>query len=361
MAAPTTTTWPLEEHSKAKHAILRRYLDAWLPILSYGGFKQIVVVDGFAGPGVYDDGSDGSPIVALKSYIAQADKLDATVNFHFIERHRGRSEKLRDTVTALLADAKALPRLRWHIHAGLTFDESYLASVHPSCANRPVFAFIDPFGWTGIDMSTISQILSLQNSEVLINFMFEEINRFLAHPDQGKNFDALFGGPEWKQIVALQGLARHEALRDLYAKKLRERATFVRYFEMRNNRSQTDYFLFFATKSIEGLKKMKAAMWKADPTGTFTFSDATDRSQMVLFGNEPYLPQLQTELLTRFQGQIVSLDEIERFVVGNTAFRETHYKPVLKSLEMTGRVEVVDAKPKRRAGTFAGGLSIRFL
>ena len=62
MAAPKTTRWPLEPHTKAKHLILRLYLDAWLPIMAtYNG--RIVFLDGFAGPGRYTGGEDGSLLV----------------------------------------------------------------------------------------------------------------------------------------------------------------------------------------------------------------------------------------------------------------------------------------------------------
>src|SRR6266446_7528365 len=65
MAAPRTTVWELEPHTRAKHEILRRYLQAWMPILAQGGFKNILYIDGFAGPGRYAGGEDGSPIIAV--------------------------------------------------------------------------------------------------------------------------------------------------------------------------------------------------------------------------------------------------------------------------------------------------------
>lgn len=45
MAAPKTTTWNLDPHTRAKHEILRRYLEAWTPILSLGGFPTIAYVE----------------------------------------------------------------------------------------------------------------------------------------------------------------------------------------------------------------------------------------------------------------------------------------------------------------------------
>ena len=50
MAKPVETVWSIEEHTKAKHRILRGYLDAWLPIMSaHNG--RLAYIDGFAGPG----------------------------------------------------------------------------------------------------------------------------------------------------------------------------------------------------------------------------------------------------------------------------------------------------------------------
>ena len=64
MAAPRKTIWQLEHHTRAKHEILKRYLQAWMVILSQGKFSEILYIDGFAGPGEYDRGEVGSPIIA---------------------------------------------------------------------------------------------------------------------------------------------------------------------------------------------------------------------------------------------------------------------------------------------------------
>src|ERR1044072_50707 len=99
MAAPTATLWKLEEHSKAKHEILRRYLSAWLPIMSkFNG--RLVLVDGFAGPGRYSSGEEGSPLVMLKAYLEHSyrDKIDAELVYLFIEQREGRGADLEEEV-----------------------------------------------------------------------------------------------------------------------------------------------------------------------------------------------------------------------------------------------------------------------
>jgi three-Cys-motif partner protein len=65
---PRTTLWPLEPHTEAKHRLLQRYLGAWFPILSRSS-GRIVFFDGFAGPGEFEGGEPGSPILALQTLL----------------------------------------------------------------------------------------------------------------------------------------------------------------------------------------------------------------------------------------------------------------------------------------------------
>ena len=285
------------------------------------------------------------------------------MHFHFVEAKEDRAAHLTKKVEELLGPSGQ--RARWAVHCE-TFESAYpkIKASLPSGQSVPMFAFIDPFGWAGLPMAIARDILGRPSSEVLINFMYEEINRFLAHPDQGHNFDELFGTHDWAQVVEAGGHRRNDRLRELYGSQLQSfaKARLVRSFDMRNKNNALDYFLFFATNSTLGLKKMKEAMWKVDEGGDFTFSDATNRHQMVLFGNEPNTAKLTTEIRERFGQTDVSVDVIEKFVVEETAFRETHYKPVLKKLEAESPpgLVVTWAKDGRKRGTFPSGTCVRF-
>ena len=93
-------------------------------------------------------------------------------------------------------------------------------------------------------MSVLSDLMKRRSTEIFVNFMFEEINRFINHPEQGHNFDGLFGCEEWRQ-AASGWRERKKFIVDLYRDQLRQRAgaRHVRSFEMRNQRNATDYFL----------------------------------------------------------------------------------------------------------------------
>jgi len=353
---PKTTVWELEPHTSAKHEILRRYLQAWAPILSQGNFPHLVFVDGFAGPGRYSKGEEGSPVIAIRAITEQARPIKAKVDFHFIELDEKRSKHLITEISSL-----SLPsNISAKVHSSLSFQDAFPTVWNTYSPERgrsrpPTFVFIDPFGFK-IPFSYVAKILAAQSCEVLINFMFEEINRFLSQEQQPANFDDLFGCPDWREGIKIKHPSqRIKFLHDLYQKQLIQAAgaNFVRSFAMRNEHNTMDYFLFFATNSELGLKKMKEAMWRVDKGGTYTFSDATDPNQSVLFSPEPNRPLLTQLILEKFSNSEATLEDIERFVIRDTPFRETHYKKVLQALENEGKIIPINAPPERRKGTYA--------
>ena len=353
---PKTTIWELEPHTAAKHEILRRYVQAWAPILSQGNFPHLVFVDGFAGPGRYSKREEGSPIIAMKAVIDQPRPIKAKVDFHFIELDEKRADHLAAEIGSLTLPTNVSAK----IHGGRTFQDAF-PEVWDSYASRPgrsrppTFVFIDPFGFK-IPFSYVTKVLRAQSCEVLITFMFEEINRFLSQGQQPDNFDDLFGCRDWREGIDIKlPRERVKFLHDLYQSQLTKAAgaSFVRSFAMRNERNTMDYFLFFATNNELGLKKIKEAMWRVDESGTYTFSDATDPNQSVLFSAEPDRELLKRLLLDKFSGIETTPSEIERFVVHDTPFRETHYKKVLQSLEGAKRIAPIDPPATRRRGTYA--------
>ncbi|MBI2917180.1 MAG: three-Cys-motif partner protein TcmP [Chloroflexi bacterium] len=360
MTAPRTTIWDLEAHSRAKHDILGRYLQSWVPILAQGGFPELAYIDGFAGPGRYSKGEDGSPIIALKAALENADRIGSKVTFLFVEEREDRAATLQDIVDEMRTEIPT--RFTVKVEGGRTFEQAARAFLmqytEQGTPPPPTFAFIDPFGWTGIPFSLVEAILSYRSCEVLVTFMYEEINRFIGHPDQAGNFDSFFGTTEWRTAIALAtSRDRNRYLHNLYLNQLRQsaKAQYARSFEMRNDRDVADYYLFYATNSMLGLKKMKESMWRVDPSGEFTFSDVTDPRQLVLFAKEPQFDILRPRIVERFRGREVMVRDVEEFVVAETAFRETHYKrQVLRQMELATPPLLfpVDPPPNRAPGTY---------
>lgn len=360
MSDVTSTIWELEPHTEAKHAILRKYLDAWIPILTKH-HRRVIFIDGFAGPGEYKGGEDGSPVIAIKSVIEHKIKIQSEIVFLFVENDKKRFEFLEGKLKKM-----SLPgNIKYECKNG-EFAEvvgGILDELSKTGGNiAPTFVFIDPFGFKGFPYNLISKIMENEGCEVLVNFMFEEITRFIELPQNESVCTLLFGTEKWKEVKGKKGEERLKFLHELYKEQLRKLAKYVVSFKMVNKFNKEDYFLFFATNHILGLKKMKESMWRIDPKGKFEFSDATyDPYQTVLFELEPNFTFLKKLILKEYGGKKVSVDELENFIVVETPFRETHYKTrVLNPMEKNGEIKVVSGN-RSRAGTYPSGTIIEFL
>lgn len=357
MAAPSGVTWDLLPHTAAKHEILRLYLGAWFPILGIGTARELYYFDGFAGPGEYTGGEPGSPLIALDTAAQVADKLPSAIHFVFSELEATRARHL----TRLLSGRRYPPHFHTDVRSSIPFERvitEYLDRLESMVAPPPMFVFIDPFGWTGFPMEIVRRILDLPRAEVFINFMYEEINRFISVNRQSANFDALFGCHDWVHMIdEPDRRERNEKLWSLYDRQLRSfgGAKYVRSFEMRNDSNVVDYYLFYGTGHLLGLAKMKEAMWKVDPSGRFRFSDATNPAQMTLFGGEPDFPALKRLLLDRYRGTRPKYSEVSEFVVAETPFTYSHCKGVLRDMELAQypSLRIPESRLGRRRGGFA--------
>jgi len=361
MSGIKTTIWEIEPHTEAKHAILRKYLNAWLPILTRHTPK-VVFIDGFAGPGEYIGGKDGSPIIAIKSMIEHKIDIKSQVNFLFVEKYPDRFEFLNNK----LKNMELPQNIKYECKCG-EFAEK-VGNILDGLSRKnlklaPTFVFIDPFGFKGVPFDIIKRIMGNGKCEVLVTFMFEDINRFIDLSQNESTYNQFFGTEEWKKVKTKKNpKERLGILHGLYKKQLQKIAKYVISFKMKNKFNKTDYFLFFATNHILGLKKMKESMWKVDPKGAFKFSDATyNPNQTVLFELKPNFCLLKKLIVKEFKGRKVDVDELENFIITSTPFRETHYKSkVLKPMEVEEEINVI-YDGERRKGNYPAGTLIEFL
>lgn len=355
------TIWDLEPHTAAKHRILESYLQAWMHILSkwHSGLNYI---DGFAGPGIYSKGEEGSPLIALRTAVEHKQQL-ASFSFLFVECRKDRATTLERVLK------ERFPSLPNNIESEVvcgefadvmrkTLDDLEAKSKTPA----PSFIFIDPFGLKGFPMSLVSRILSYPRCEVLVTFMEGFVVRF-ADELRGEVHDELFGTPEWRKVNEKRTPEeRKNFLLELYQDQLKRiPGCYVRSFEMKDRRDRTIYYLVYATKHEKGIEVMKEAMWRVDPTGTYRFSDRTNPRQKCLldYTNEVWWAEAAgRDVYTRFKGETVPLEIVKTFVILETPwlFRK---RPILRRLEEKGRITRV--RPRKRAFTYPNGCEITFV
>ena len=257
MPKPPETVWPIEAHTKAKHRILRGYLDAWLPIMSAEN-ERLVYIDGFAGPGVYAGGEPGSPIIALRSFLdhKSRQKITAELVYFFIEENEFRVEQLRREVAKL----GPLPRnVRVEIQPGPyedLFGQTIAQIEKAGNSLAPTFAFVDPFGYGQASMKLSGRFLQFERCEVLLYVPLLFINRFLSRHGQENALTTFFGTDRWKAARDLTGEARLKLLHNLFQEQLKRACglDYVRSFEIVTAHKNSGYHLFFGTKHERGLE-----------------------------------------------------------------------------------------------------------
>jgi three-Cys-motif partner protein len=350
-------------HTAAKHLLLKKYLDAWFPILGKH-HGRINYIDGFAGPGEYEDGEVGSPIIAIEAAKAHVAKCtlpsNVSINFIFVEAESEYADHLRSRLDVLAIPTQfkvgVIPGEYANVIGGIL---DQLEKDGKQIA--PTFAFVDPFGFSGIPFTLMTRILAYPRCEVFVNIMVEFINRFLEHPNDKvvAHFPTTFGTDEVLKIPTQPG-DRVKALLSLYRKQLKTKAKFVGQFDMHGRKDQKTYSLFFASNSPLGFQKMKEAMWSVDRAEGGKFSDFEPGAV-----NQPGLFTLEavwTQMLDRFRGRLVLMAEVERFVIEQTDYLPKHAREVLIERENAGELSVEsEAGYKRRKGTFKSDkVSIRF-
>lgn len=346
MSKKLPTVWTATEHTKAKIAILKGYLDAWFRILGKTRKNQpILYVDGFAGPGIYANHNEGSPLAAVAAAAGAINQLNGAfiaqgLHCAFIEKDQERYEKLKECLAPHQGNALlGISHYRCEFVDGIEAVRKALPG--PFNGDGPLFVFADPFGGTGIPFKTFAACMAGAASELLINLDADGIGRIFKADNNNREeqLTALFGDESWRDVLSLADPLPQTSLKilNLYKQRIRTLpgVKYVWSFAMRGSNDAINYHLVFASKHPLGLEKMKEAMKKLDQTGTYSFSDAhVDQHALFKGDNEAHYAD---GLWRVFEGKTVSYDEVHTYALNETPFLNA--KSMLKNLE--GREMVI--------------------
>ena len=361
------TLWALDDHTKGKHVVLKSYLDAWLPILSrYNG--RVLFIDGFAGPGTYHGGQEGSPLIAIRCVREHtASTLIKEVVCIFIEADERRAKHLREVLTRL-ENSGGLPEKCKVFIEHATFDERLTKVLdlieEQKTRIAPAFVMIDPFGVSDTPMAVIERLFKNARVEVYVSFMYEWINRFKDTPEFEPHMDRLFGTTDWRAGLAVEDANERRAFFfNLYELQLRKAgASHVVRLELFSG-NRLKYAIFFGTRHVLGADKMKQAIWRIAPTGDYAFHGG--RTEQLTLGLEtvnfaPLRAAVETFLKGKPAGVWIAVGEVQEFVIADTDYHSSQYKTnALKPLESAGSVEV-DPASRKKKGTYPDGTRLRW-
>lgn len=199
---PDLANYAGREQAYVKHHFLADYVER-LVFKVASAYRDVVYIDGFSGPWKdqgqgFEDTSFGIALEALRKAKAEWKRVrgvDVTMTALLVERDPDSHRRLQE-VAALYPDISIR-----------TFQGEFVPLVGELMGSIPARAFtfvlMDPKGWK-IDMNAVAPLIRRPNTEVVLNFMFDFINRFatMEQPAIQAGLDALLPGTDWRKRIA---------------------------------------------------------------------------------------------------------------------------------------------------------------
>lgn len=245
------------EQAFVKHSFLDRYLGRLFNKLA-SSRDTIVYIDGFAGPWKnsserFEDTSFGIALSQLRGAKTQANHPIRAIA-HLVERDAVAFAELK-RIAPRYADIEVVLHNRDFHHAMPLI----LADI-PS--DSFIFALLDPKGWSTIDLQRLTPLLARPNSEVVINLMYDFVNRFIDHPNERitEKLNRVLPGPDWREAIKNartdEAAAREAIVTETFSDALKATGGYRYAPSLRVRRpglERTLYHLFYGTRSSTGL------------------------------------------------------------------------------------------------------------
>ncbi len=254
-----------------KDEVLSSYMPPYLAKVNRLG-RPIILVDGFAGPGIFDDGSEGSPLIICK---AAQERAAGNYQAFFINKDRKYYDRLKGVLQRGGWQHQAIPIL------GDT--TKILPLLPPKLSDQTVFLYLDPFGPTGSPFTLLEPFLTRSkeySTEIVIMMHIPVAHRLSARRaiEEGKGSDPtiqkfhqtmsnIFGGDYWKSIMFSSGFTTQERetqLIDAYCKKLEKYLPYVGSCPVQEGKNERiKYFIVFASRHPDAMVLMNDIMLSA--------------------------------------------------------------------------------------------------
>lgn len=219
------------EWSKVKDRIVGAYIVAYLKTVQHRR-RPIIIVDAFAGPGKFGDGTEGSPLIVSRA-IDEMGKASVGIACLFADSHPPHRAALEQNLAPYIEKGIA--------EKPLSDFSAVLTRALSVGKGATLFFYLDPYGIKELDFDTVKLIYDRdagQSTEVLINFSFptfmrmsgnwsysdsaDEISRKIKH-SKADTVNRVMGGYYWIDIVTnrtLDKIQREDAVVGAYVERV---------------------------------------------------------------------------------------------------------------------------------------------
>jgi three-Cys-motif partner protein len=280
----------IQQHSLAKHDILRAYVSAYIQTLVSNPNRdefRLVLVDGFAGGGTYRHARTGEEVLGSPFILLDAAKeAEAVINtarrkpvkldidYFFIEKKRAAAECLRAAL-ARLGYGNRIDRDVFLLTSDFesTADRliEHVRRKMPK-ASRAIF-LLDQYGYSEVPAGLIAKIIkSLPGSEVILTFAVDALLTYFSErsgltkrilekvgiPEvlRGRSFDDIkHSEKDWRLMV--QSCLYQELVDQCQAQ-------YYTLFFIKSDRGHGDYWLIHFSQNPRARDVMTRIHWKSN-------------------------------------------------------------------------------------------------
>ena len=353
----------LEQHSLIKIKLLQEYLIKWIRKITLGLQQNCLICDTFAGEGLYNDGTEGSPICILNEcikYFNQPNIKKYDVYVLFVEQDKKHYESLKKNIKAKynidikddeFSNCEAFPML----HVG-TINKTHESFINEFCLTRqlpPSLFFIDPFGFKDSQFSSLVKLMNKKEPiEFVINFMYEEFNRFKSLDEVNEPLSLFFGSDVRalnKEVSLFSPKKRRHYIINQYRNNLENSGIkhTLNFDIQKDNSSAYKMSLVFASNNISGFNVMKETMLDLCKDVSFEYKTKEKKEPTLFtycekdFLNHSLATLLYSELKESDQ---LTKEDIKRYLECHPIIPSGYLSKLLKIMGENGRIYIHDSK-----------------
>lgn len=191
------------EHSQVKHALLRGYLEKLLFIKGVKSANELTYVDCFAGPWGDESNDLHATSIAISLGILKKVRDGLAARGRYVSMKAVYVEKSPESFGLLKSflETNCPSGIRACPIHGDYADKT--AEILRECKDSFTFFFVDPKQWTPVSIPRLSRLLSRKDSEFLITFMYDFLNRFIKKKELREQICSLLGPMGDSEIDAL--------------------------------------------------------------------------------------------------------------------------------------------------------------
>ena len=367
------------EQTLVKHIILKYYLERFAIIVG-SHWDTLTYIDCFSGPWKVksEKFEDSSFSIALEQLRKARDlhkkQTGKTLKLRcfFLEKTPSAYAKLRQF--AGQQDDVIIETKNKKLEDAIQDIKKFVRAGGPTSFS---FIFIDPTGWSGFALETITPLLKLDPVEVLITFMTEHIRRFIEWPQKQnqESFIKLFGTSRFKDILkGLDEKDREDAIVTAYSECVKRVGEF-KYTSsaivLHPKKNRTHFHLIYATRDPRGIQVFKDAEKKAMPVMERTRDEAqkrgreerTGQTELGLFSGtvtqdpSEYFRSLRERYLSRARAAVLALLQTKKQLAYDEAWSSAMTFPLtwksdlknwIQEWEQDGQLKIMGMKERQR-------------